>query len=255
MLGYTKIGAGSLGVVVLNDWMGDTSSWDGARPYLNTERFTWILADLRGYGRSRGQSGEFTATEAAADVLEVADSLGLVQFAIVGHSMSSMVALHLAQHSPERIERAVVLTPPPIVAAANEPMIAALQAMAFGSDDARFGACKANWGTRLSDGWIQYKMARWRASSDPTAVAGYVSMFARNGLPNPTASITVPLLAITGEQDVHIMRHETVERLLAPLATNLAVVPLADCGHYPMQEAPPLLVTIVERFLGGEPVK
>jgi len=29
------------------------------------------------------------------------------------------------------------------------------------------------------------------------------------------------------------------------------VAPIADSGHYPMQEAPPLTVAIVERFLAG----
>ena len=34
--------------------------------------------------------------------------------------------------------------------------------------------------------------------------------------------------------------------------TELVVTPLADCGHYPMQEMPPLTVTLVERFLARE---
>jgi hypothetical protein len=40
---------------------------------------------------------------------------------------------------------------------------------------------------------------------------------------------------------------------LGPLCERLTLVSLIQCGHYPMQEAPPLLVTTVERFLCGEP--
>jgi pimeloyl-ACP methyl ester carboxylesterase len=48
------------------------------------------------------------------------------------------------------------------------------------------------------------------------------------------------------------MRRDTVTRRLAPIGANLTVTAFADCGHYPMQEAPPLLVTTVERFLTSD---
>jgi hypothetical protein len=47
------------------------------------------------------------------------------------------------------------------------------------------------------------------------------------------------------------MRREAVTRHLGPLCDGLVVTALAGCGHYPMQEAPPLLVTHLERFLAG----
>jgi hypothetical protein len=47
------------------------------------------------------------------------------------------------------------------------------------------------------------------------------------------------------------MRSGAVTPALGPLCDRLAVSPLADCGHYPMQEMPPLTVALVERFLAG----
>src|SRR4051812_11177149 len=113
MLGHTSVGTGDCKVVVLNDWLCDTSTWDGARPYMDAARYTWAFGDLRGYGRSRGQRGAFTAEEGAGDVLELADVLGWRSFSVVGHSMSTLVAIHLAQHAPDRVTRAVLITPPP----------------------------------------------------------------------------------------------------------------------------------------------
>lgn len=52
----------------------------------------------------RGLGGAFTLEESAADVLALADALGWGRFAIVGHSMSALVSLHLAQHHSNRIE-------------------------------------------------------------------------------------------------------------------------------------------------------
>jgi len=36
-----------------------------------------------------------------------------------------------------------------------------------------------------------------------------------------------------------------------PLYPNGRLVSLGECGHYPMQEQPPLLATLIERFLSG----
>src|SRR5205085_9606644 len=98
MLGHDTLGRGPTPIIVTNDWMCDTSTWDGARPYLDPENFTWVFADLRGYGRSRDLAGQHTLLEAVDDVLALADRLSHAQFVIAGHSMSALIALHLAQH-------------------------------------------------------------------------------------------------------------------------------------------------------------
>ena len=250
MIGHDLVGAGPRHAVVLNDWIGDTSTWDGARPYLDRDALTYAFADLRGYGRSRGQRGDFTVEEAAADVLTLADALQWARFAIVGHSMSTLVALHLAQHHASRVDRAVLLTPPPPAGfGVDDERLAAMQALARGDDAHRLRGLRVILGDRLAHGWLRFKADRWRAGADAEAVASYVPMFARRGLPHPTARADVPLLAVTGELDGEIMRRASVTSLLAPLCDRLEVVALGECGHYPMQEAPPLLVATIERFL------
>jgi len=252
VLGHELFGGGSTRVVIMNDWLCDTSTWDGARAFLDTARFTFAFVDLRGYGRSRGRAGAFTIDEAATDVLALADALGWAQFAIVGHSMSALVALHLAQQHADRIQRAVVLTPPPPTGfGADEAMLEASRALALADDRARNVAIEQRFGSRLSPMWAKYKAARWRASSDPVAVAGYVALFARDGLPNPRTRIDIPVLAISGEQDAPPMRGDAVEQALSSLCARLTVTSLSDSGHYPMQEVPPLTVALVERFLSG----
>lgn len=251
-LGHELVGVGPTRVVIMNDWLSDTSTWDGARTFLDGIRFTFAFADLRGYGRSRGRSGAFTVDEAASDVLALADALGWDRFAVVGHSMSALVALHLAQHQADRIQRVVVITPPPPTGfGADEAMISASRELALADDATRLGVFEQRFGSRLSQAWTSYKVSRWRLCADPAAAAGYVAMFARDGLPDPSAAITIPVLAITGEQDAPPMRGEAVARNLGPLCARLVVTPLTDSGHYPMQEMPPLTVALVERFLGS----
>ena len=254
-LGPSSLGTGTHAVVVLNDWLCDTSTWDAARPYLDGDAFTWVFADLRGYGRSRSLAGAHVLEEGAQDVLALADALGLARFSIVGHSMSSLVAIHLAQHhggsgDESRIERAVVIAPPPIGGfGVDDATLAAMQGLARGDDARRIEGVRRLVGDRLSEGWIRFKAARWRATSDPEAVADYVTMFARRGLPDPARQVPCPLLAVTGEQDGPPMRASAVSTMLAPIAPRLVVHAIAESGHYPMQETPPLLVSILEPFL------
>lgn len=255
MIGFDKLGSGGHGVIILNDWLSDTSTWDGVRQYLGLEQFTWVFADLRGYGRSRGQSGNFTVTEAATDVIALAATLGWHRFSIVGHSMSALVALHLAQHHSDLIERVVLVTPsPPRGFGFDEATVDAFRDGAYGDDTKRLRLLQQMQGSRLSEHWIRFKLERWRTCADPEAVAGYTSMWARDGLPDPATTIASPLLAITGEQDREDLRSDAQTVALRPLAEEVFVVPLASSGHCPMQEVPPLLATVVERFLSGTQV-
>lgn len=252
VLGHTVVGHGPARVIVLNDWVTDTSSWDAARNYLDEASATYVFADLRGYGRSRGLAGEYTVEEGAGDVLALASSLGFERFSVIGHSMSSLIALHLAQHALERVERAVLLTPPPPRGFGGDPAtVEYFTSVSLGDDDQRLAALVNLVGDRLSSGWARHKLLRWRATSEPRAVAGYALMFVRDGLPEPELPVRVPVLAITGERDGEPMRSAATRKALAPLCERLDVIPIDECGHYPMQEVPPLLVTHVERFILG----
>ena len=250
ILGHVVVGSGPLRVITLNDWVSDTTTWDFVRPLFDAERFSWALVDLRGYGRSRAVEGDYTLAEATGDVLRTADSLGWDQFSLIGHSMSSLVVLHVGQTAAERIDKIVVIAPPPPAGlGADEATARYLKGVALGDPAQRSAGLDAMWGERLSERWRAYKAERWAHAANAKAVAGYVDMFARHGLPDTRLQVSAPVLALTGEQDAEIMRSDAVLRALSPLCPDLSIQPIQDVGHYPMQEAPPLTYTLVERFL------
>lgn len=251
-IGHELVGAGPRHVIILNDWLCDTSTWSEAKRFLDEDNFTFAFADLRGYGRSIERTGAFSLVEAVADVLSLSEFLSWSRFCVVGHSMSALVVLHLAQQHSNRVERAVLLTPPPPGGfGADDATLSGLRALALADDETRAEQLAPRFGDRLSPGWMTYKLMRWRATADSYAVAGYSAMFAREGLPDLRTRIAIPVLAITGEQDAPPMRQEAVARDLKPLCEQLTVTSLADSGHYPMQEMPPLTVALVQRFLIG----
>jgi 3-oxoadipate enol-lactonase len=186
-------------------------------------------------------------------VLELATALAHPRFAIVGHSMSTLVALHLAQNHTDRVPRAVVLTPPPPAGLGlQEAELVAVDSLARAGDENRSYWLRMRLGDHVPEGFARFKAERWRASSTPDAVAAYARMFARDGLPDSKTRIQIPVLAVTGERDIEPMRREAVTKLLEPLCEKLTVSAIADSGHYPMQETPPLLVSAIERYLSDD---
>lgn len=71
---------------------------------------TRLLApDLRGRAESRGIPGPWGLDAHAADVIAVADALGLDRPTLLGHSMGAFVAALTAARHPDRVGRAVLV--------------------------------------------------------------------------------------------------------------------------------------------------
>lgn len=102
IIDYTQHGSGRECVLVLHDWNGDHTTYDPMLPYLDGFTFTYIFADLRGYGKSRYIAGEYTVAEISKDCLGLADALGWGRFHVIGHSMTGMATQRIAADAPAR---------------------------------------------------------------------------------------------------------------------------------------------------------
>lgn len=252
VLGHRIIGDGLSKAIVLHDWIGDSTNWDPVLPLLDEARFCWALTDLRGYGRSQAISGQFTLSEAVADVVATADALGWDRFAVIGHSMSSLIAMTIGQSLHERIDRIVIVAPcPPEGIGVDAAGAQYLQSLCGDDVQHKIDGLAGLWGDRLSERWVSFKARRWQAAAVPSAAAGYVDMFARQGLMDGQRRIAAPVLAITGEQDAPFMQCHAIMQSYNLLCAELSVSPIATAGHYPMQESPPLTYSLIERFLAN----
>jgi len=81
--------------------------WSRQVPLLS-RHFTVISHDHRGIGRSQPGPAAGSIAEMAADVLGLADRVGVERFDLLGHSMGGAVAQHIAAHHPGRIGRLVL---------------------------------------------------------------------------------------------------------------------------------------------------
>lgn len=171
VLGCQKHGHGPEKVLVFHDWMGDAANYEPLQPYLDREAFSYVFADLRGYGRSSPLAGEYTAGEAAGDAFALADALGWGRFHVVGHSMSGLIVQRMAlddwTRGERRLKSVVAITP---VAADGYPADAPTRDFLWsliGQRELSEQGFAALTGQRLSPIWARAKTERHLATSNP----------------------------------------------------------------------------------------
>ncbi len=105
-LAYQDRGSGPV-VVLLHGSPGAVADFSHLLPHL-TGRFRVLVPDLPGFGRSARWLPDYSVAAHARYVLAWLDRLGVTEFQVVGFSMGSGVALHLADLAPNRV-RSVTL--------------------------------------------------------------------------------------------------------------------------------------------------
>jgi pimeloyl-ACP methyl ester carboxylesterase len=95
-------------VIMLHGFTDSWFSYSQVLPLLDNKYRVYIL-DQRGHGDSDRPMGGYALQQFAADVLAFMDAMNLKQATIVGHSMGSFVAQHVAAEAPERVTKLVLV--------------------------------------------------------------------------------------------------------------------------------------------------
>ena len=96
-------------VIGLHGWLDNAATFNRLAPMLDGIRL--IALDLMGHGYSdhRPASMPYYIWDNVADVLGVADQLGLQEFDLLGHSMGASIATLLAGAFPERVSKLMLI--------------------------------------------------------------------------------------------------------------------------------------------------
>lgn len=246
-LGFTSHGTGPEHVLVLHDWLGAHETYDAVHPYLDGEYFTYVFADLRGYGHSLTLRGRYTIEEIASDCLALADRLGWQRFHLMGHSMTGMAAQRIAADAPARIKSIVATCP---LAAAGNPL--GEDALAFFAstrdDDDALRRLFRFVGGDLGESWGNAKLRQQRRSVARECVHGYLRMFTTTHFLEDVRGLATPMLVIIGDKDPGL-GEEAMKATYLAWHPGAQLVIMPHCGHYPMQERPPYYAQCVEGFL------
>lgn len=115
-------------VLILSHSIGtDHAMWDPQAADL-LSHFQVLRYDTRGHGASDAPAGEYSVEMLGSDILDLADALGISQFAFCGLSMGGAIGQWVAARAPGRVTHLVLAnTSPQFVPRANwETRIAAV---------------------------------------------------------------------------------------------------------------------------------
>ncbi|EQD56334.1 alpha/beta hydrolase fold protein, partial [mine drainage metagenome] len=107
--------------VFVHGWLRAQSAFEPLRTIAQERSERWILVDLRGYGRSRPATGQYTVDEAANDLIELTDALQVPAARWIGHSMGGLIIQKVAQFAPKKVTRLVGIAPVPLSGIALDP--------------------------------------------------------------------------------------------------------------------------------------
>ena len=242
---YTRMGQGAP-LVLVHGYPLDHTIWNEVVDLLKDE-FELILPDLRGFGASEVVESQYKLTDAAADIAELLDHLGIEKTYIAGHSMGGYISLAFARLYPQRLlglglvsSQAAADTPEKKqgrYAAAEEIMQSGVQPVV-----------EAMTPKLTPDERVQAYVRRLIAEQIPAGLAGALKAMAERDNSMPILSgFKFPVALIHGEADelVPIQRAQEIKAAI-PHAT---LTELAGVGHMPMMENPEATATALKSLL------
>jgi pimeloyl-ACP methyl ester carboxylesterase len=248
----TPTGGGD-GALCIHGLGGTSNSWTPLSPALS--RFTAVRFDLPGSGRSHRVDGALSIDGFVEACLRVLASCKMERVHVLGHSLGTVVATHLAAREP-RIVRSLalfgpLLAPPDVArtsikaraAKARGEGVAGMQAIA---DTLVQGATSAETKARRPAvvAYVRESIMR----QDPEGYARTCEALAAAEAADASA-ITCPTVLVTGDEDGVAPPHSV--RALGGKIAGSQVEVLRGCGHWTPLEKADECIDILRRFYAG----
>jgi pimeloyl-ACP methyl ester carboxylesterase len=251
LIAHKQIGSGKEKVLVMHSWTTDSKSYDFMLPYLNTEDYTYVFVDLRGYGDSKGMQGTFSAEEASSDAIKLIDFLAWDEFHLIGHSMSGMIVQKIAVTNPSRVKSVVAITPVPAGGrpAPSKEIVDLFEGIAIDNDEAAMEFVNKLTGNRYTQAFAKKMIKDIRRDSTSQARLGYMNMFFNTDFSGSVKGLQTPILVLFGEYDSGVLNETLMRNTFLKWYPNAHLECCKGSGHYPMIETPVALVTAIEKFL------
>ncbi|HUY76601.1 MAG TPA: alpha/beta hydrolase [Ktedonobacterales bacterium] len=242
-------------------------AWMALGPALAADGAYVIAPDLRGRGLSDKPQHGYSVVIHAAELLALADALGLASFQVVGHSLGAVIGMSLAVMASERVSKLVM------VDAGGQ--IPEDTAQAIGASVARLGASYPSLDAYLAtmrqlpmftwnDTWEAYFRYDAEERPDGTVVSRVpkaaieeeslaLALTRSEALPAlvraPTLVVRAPV-GLLGPDRGLILPREEAERL-KQVMPNCEVIEIDGTNHYTVVLSP-VFVEAVQRFLRPE---
>lgn len=247
-IGNKTIGEGPQKVLFLHGWLSDFTIYDEIIPFFDGDKYTMVFADYRGYGLSAHMTGDYTIEEIANDVIDLVQELGWDRFHIIGHSMAGMVMQKVACSNEDLLISAIAITPVPASGLPLDAETAAFFSKSAEDDGVLSELFDALTGKEYSKTFISQMTNRARPALSSHAMLGYFNAWTSTDFSKDVATINTKILVIAGENDGAVGPEFLSGTYLKQLK-NVEMKTIAGAGHYPMQETPVRLFTLIEDHL------
>jgi pimeloyl-ACP methyl ester carboxylesterase len=246
------------GLLLVHGFGGAKGDFTDHLPALAVDH-TVVVFDHRGHGASDAPEdpSAYSFERLVADTLQVADTVGLDRFRLLGHSMGGMVARQVVLRYPQRVEALILMdtAPGPIPSLDVDLMelgaqIALTQGKAALKEvlDAFAPLNTPAYERLLAErpGYRRFQDEKWDALSE-IMWAALVRVIAHQPDDLPEfASIACPTLVMVGELDEPFLQPSAAMTEAIPDA-RFVVVP--DAGHSPQFENPDAWIGALREFL------
>jgi pimeloyl-ACP methyl ester carboxylesterase len=248
----TPTGGGD-GALCIHGLGGTSNTWTAVLPALS--RFTTVRFDLPGSGRSHKVEGALSIDGFVEACLRVLSSRNMERVHVLGHSLGTIVAGHLAAREPRIVRSLALFGPllaPPDVARANIKAradkvrgegVAGMQAIA---DTLVQGATSAE--TRARRHAVVAFVRESLMRQNPEGYARSCEALAE-AQPANTSGITCPTVLVTGDEDGVAPPHSV--RAMGEKIAGSQVEVLKGCGHWTPLEKADECIEILRRFYAG----
>jgi pimeloyl-ACP methyl ester carboxylesterase len=236
-------------VLMVHGWTLDLEMWEPQVSALR-DTFRLIRFDRRGFGLS---SGRPSVVQDIADLGALCDRLAIERIALVGMSQGARAAMGFALTAPERVSCLILDGPPdygrnPLASDEDVPLnyyrdvVRARGMTAFRREWAAHPLLSLKTGDPRMHEILNAMIMRYPGNDlvEPVAAAE------APGFPL-TDAIDIPILVITGDQDL-ASRTQAADHLAGRLRkATRAVIPAA--GHLPNMDNPNVYNTVMRKFL------
>tara|TARA_B110000046_G_C13016507_1_gene409031 strand:- start:1462 stop:2220 length:759 start_codon:yes stop_codon:yes gene_type:complete len=247
-LGHKIIGLGKINILFLHELMGNYKNYEAIFPYIDTDKFTFIFVDLRGYGLSKDLKGEYSCIEAANDVKNIISILKLSDVHLVAHSMSTMIAQKIALIDKKHICKLILITPIPasgikLAKLAQDKLIEEMSENKNKIEEIVYSASK-----RYNHTWAKSRITMAYNASTVEARVGYMKMYLESDFSDEVKDIQIPLKIIVGKYDFPIFGLSLVTKAFTHSYKDVEIIECQEAGHYPMLECPVYFASKIEEF-------
>jgi pimeloyl-ACP methyl ester carboxylesterase len=251
-------------VVLLHGWPVTWYHWRGVISFL-AHRHLVIAPDLRGLGDSDRPGHGYDKRSLAADVVALADHLGIGRFAVAGHDFGGSVGYAIAAAHRDRVTHLIVeeeLLPgfpvPPslvhrryprwhnafhsaldvpemLIAGHEREYLNLFWSLTSPGNPMPASAIAEYSRTYLNPGTLRAGLAYYRAGPAD----------AEHNRRSAQSVLAIPTLAVGGDGAMAT----AVQRSVEQVAADVTGVVLDNCGHYPAQEQPRRVGLLIADFI------